>query len=88
MIYIDNNIGVSGAKVHWMRSASGKQHWCRMAIAIMGSYNMTDEKLATISPFDPKFRDNYVEGKGSSKEEALTNMRTEMKVMSDSLWAE
>lgn len=81
------NVGVSGAKIHWMRSKDGKMHWCRMAIAIMGNYNMTPKEIATISPFDPKFHDNYVEGKGSTKEEALANMELEMKGISDSLWA-
>ena len=52
-IHIDKNIGISGAKIHWMRSKCGKMHWCRMAIAIMGRYNMTKEEIATISPFDP-----------------------------------
>lgn len=85
-IHIDKNIGVSGAKIHWMRSKCRKRHWCRMAIAIMGSFNMTDKEISTISPFDPKFNDNYVEGKGKSKEEALENMGKEMNHISDSLW--
>jgi hypothetical protein len=85
-IHIDKNIGVSGAKVHWMRSKYGKMHWCKMAIAIMGSYNMTDKEIATISPFDKKFHDNYVEGKGETKEEALENMQKDMTGIADSLW--
>jgi hypothetical protein len=86
-IHIDKNIGVSGAKIHWMSSKDGrKMYWCKMAIAIMGGYNMTDKEIATISPFDPRFQDNYVEGKGSTKEEAIINMEKEMKSISDSLW--
>ena len=87
-IHIDKNIGVVGAKVHWMRSKDGKKHWCRMAIAIMGTYNMTDKEIETISPFDPEFNDNYVEGKGTTKEEAFANMEKDMESMSDSLWFE
>ena len=86
-IHIDRNIGVSGAKVYWCRSKDGNMHWCKMAIAIMCSYNMTDQEIATISPFDPKFHDNYVEGKGTTKDEALENMQKDMTAIADSLWA-
>ena len=85
-IHIDKNIGVSGAKIHWMRSKCGKMHWCRMATAIMGSYNMTDKEISTISPFDPRFQDNYVEGKGATKEEAIAEMEKDMGRITDSLW--
>jgi len=86
-IHIDKNIGVSGFKIHWMRSKCGKHHWCRMAIAIMGSFNMPYEYIEKTSPFDPDFRDNYVEGKGKTKEEALENMEQDEKGIADSLWA-
>lgn len=86
-IHIDKNIGLSGAKIHWMRSKDGKAHWCKMAVAMMGSFNMTNEEIQTISPFDPKFNDNYVEGKGSTKKEALANMNEDMTELADSLWA-
>lgn len=86
-IHISRNIGVSGHKIHWMRSKCGKFHWCRQAVAIMGSFNMSDEYLRKTSPFDPRFQDNFIEGKGNTKEEALENMNKEMSSMSDSLWA-
>ena len=85
-IHLDKNVGVSGAKIHWMRSKCGQMHWCRMAIAVMGGFNMTQEEIETISPFDPKFHDNYVEGKGKTKEEAMEKMSEEMSVISNSLW--
>lgn len=85
-IHIDQNIGISGAKIHWMRSADGKSHWCRMAVAIMGSFNMPSKEIATISPFDPNFCDNYVEGKGRTKKEALKNMKNSMNELSDMIW--
>ena len=85
-IHIDKNVGLSGTKVHWMRSKCGNKHWCRMAIAIMGSFNMTDKDIKKISPFDPKFNDNYVEGKGATKEEAFANMEGDMTGISDLLW--
>lgn len=82
-----NHVGVSGAKIHWMKSKDGKLFWCRQAIAIMGSFNMPYEEIKKISPFDPKFNDNYVEGKGKTKEEALAQMAKEAGEISDSLWA-
>lgn len=57
-----------------------------MAIAIMGSFNMPYEYIEKTSPFDPDFRDNYIQGKGTSREEALSNMENEEKNISDSLW--
>lgn len=85
-IHIDRNIGTSGAKVFWMRSADGKQHWCKMAISMFGHTNMSIKDFFSISPFDKKFNDNYVEGKGATKEEALANMEAEQKSLTESLW--
>lgn len=81
-----NHIGVSGAKIHWMKSKDGKLFWCRQAITIMGSFNMPYEEIKKISPFDPNFHDNYIEGKGKTKEEALAKMAKEAGEISDSLW--
>lgn len=86
-VHIDNNVGVSGRKIHWMRAKDGSGFWCRMVIAIMGSYNMDEEYHKKHSPFEPYFQDNYVEGKGKTKEEALENMNKDMHVISESLWA-
>lgn len=83
-IHSDSNIGISGAKIHWMRSKDGKLFWCRQAVAIMGSFNFSDSDK--ISPFDPNFHDNYIEGKGKTKEEALSHMQEGAKEISDSLW--
>lgn len=85
-VFIDKNIGVSGAKIHWMKSKDGKLFWCRQAIAIMGSFNMPIEEIERISPFDPNFHDNYIEGKGKTKEEALLQMQKGAEEISDSLW--
>ena len=73
-IHIDKNIGIAGFKVYWMRSKDNKSYWCKRAIAIMGTTNMSIEELESISPFDPKFNDNYVEGKGKTKKEAIENL--------------
>jgi len=85
-VHTDSNIGVSGAKIHWMRSKDGELHWCRMAIAIMGSFNNSDEYIEKTSPFDPQFNDNYVQGKGKTQEEALENMKKDMEGISNSLF--
>lgn len=87
-IHQDKNIGLSDAKIHWMRTKDGKEHWCRMAVAMMGSFNMTEKEIATISPFAPEFNDNYAEGKGSTKELAIAEMEKSMTAISDSFWAE
>ena len=86
MIHIDKNIGLSGAKIYWMRTPDNSEFWCRRAIAFMGSYNMTDKEIATISPFDPRFNDNYSEGKGKTKEEALRNMEKDEAETCNMLW--
>lgn len=87
-LHISNHVGVAGAKIHWMRTKDGKtKYWCRQAIAIMGSFNMPHDYIMNTSPFEPRFRDNYVEGKGNTKEEALEAMNKEKKNLSESLWA-
>ncbi len=86
IVRIDKNIGVKGAKIYWMRSKDGKLFWCRQPIAIMGSYN-SPEQIGKVSPFDPRFYDNYVEGKGTTKKEALAKMELDKQQISDSFWA-
>ena len=76
--------GVSGAKVYWMRSANGKLFWCKMAVAIMGNFN--NENSGSISPFSEDFNDCYVEGRGSTREEAYSNMNLELKNLANMLW--
>lgn len=88
-IHIDQNIGVSGSKVFWCHTVTktGTIYWCRMPIAIFGSFNTDEEYLKKVSPFDPQYQDNFVEGKGSSKEEAEAIMNNNLKEIADSLWA-
>ena len=86
-IHISKNVGVSGSGIYWMRSKDGKQHWCRMPIAIMGNFNTSDEYRKKHSPFEPGYQENYVEGKGNSREEALAKMAEEEKHLADSIWA-
>lgn len=85
-VHIDRNVGVSGERIYWMRAKNGTGYWCRMPIAIMGSYNTDREYRKKTSPFEPGFRDNFVEGKGKTKDEALANMQKEIEDFSNSLW--
>lgn len=48
---------------------------------------MPGEYIEKTSPFEPHFQDNYIEGKGRTKEEAFEKMQQEEKRMADSLWA-
>ena len=87
-IQICKNVGISGLKLHWMRSTSGKKLYkCRRFVAIFGSFNRPIEELRKISPFDPDAQENYVEGVGETKELAIQNMEEEEKSMCDALWA-
>ena len=66
-----------------------EDHWeCRQGFGMFGGQNMTDEQLDKINrdPFHAEFYDNYHFGKGSSKEEALENMKSEMGLMAESIW--
>ncbi len=86
-MHIAKNIGVTSFRVYWMRSKCGKFYWCRKAIAIMGDFNMSYKVVVKMSPFDPNFNDNYVEGKGKTKKEALVNMEKEEENLTNSFWA-
>ena len=86
-IHVDKNIGFSGDKLFWMRSKDGKSFWCRQVIAIMGSYNTSNEYRKKHSPFERGFQDNFIEGKGATKEEAFNNMQKEVEQMAESFWA-
>lgn len=81
------NIGLNPDKVYWMRSATGREFWCRQAVGIFGGFNMSEEQRKRISPFDRRFFDNYVEGKGKTKKEALANMKKQLEDMSNALWS-
>lgn len=89
MNYIScSHIGVSGFKIYWVHNLDNTEFKCRAAIALFGSFNMDMEYLEKTSPFAPDFQDNYVEGKGKTKEEAYLDMYKEMQKTADSLWDE
>lgn len=81
-----SNIGVSGGKVFFKEIDGGFE--ARMAVALFGSYQMSDEELEAIdfNPYHPDFNDNDVSGIGKSKEEAVQAMQKNMSELADSLW--
>ncbi|MBQ4839801.1 hypothetical protein [Pseudoalteromonas luteoviolacea] len=60
----------------------------RQAVAIFGSYQMKESDLEKIgyNPFHECFDDNFVSGKGESKETAIEALKVDAKSMADSLW--
>lgn len=53
----------------------------RCGIALFGHSNNETE-----NPFDENFHDNYVEGKGYTKEIAINKMKENYKEIGNSLW--
>ena len=88
-IHICKNVGISGLKLHWVKSTSGKELYkCRRFIGRMGCFNRPVEELEKLSPFAPDVQENYVEGIGRTKELAIEDMEKEESSMCDALWAE
>lgn len=61
---------------------------CRKFIAFLGSFNNPVELLLKSSPFDPNINENYIEGKGETKEDALLDMQKNMNETMDNFWRE
>lgn len=57
-----------------------------VGIGILGSTNMSLEELRDADPLSEDFRDNIALGEGSTQEEALENMKQNMREIADSLW--
>tara|TARA_Y100001936_G_C16009218_1_gene632551 strand:+ start:392 stop:670 length:279 start_codon:yes stop_codon:yes gene_type:complete len=81
-----SNMGLSGAQVYIEQSNEGFE--ARQAVAIFGSYQMQESDLEKIkyNPFHDDFDDNFVSGKGKSKEAAIEALKADAKSMADSLW--
>ncbi len=86
-VIITNNIGIASERIYWMRTPDNSKFWCRKAVSFFGSYNIDSEDTIVMSPFDPRFRENFIEGKGKTKEEALKNMSNQAANICDMLWA-
>ena len=88
VIYQCSHIGVAGTTpIHVKKNENG--YVARCGISIMGATNMDEAgfKACGYNPFHDKFYDNFLEGKGENKEEALANLKISMKATADSLWA-
>lgn len=81
--------GCSGTTPVWIRVDRDGSFEARVGFALMGMTNMEESEFEACgyNPFHPEFRDNYAIGKGSSEEEALADLESEMKKTGDSLWA-
>ena len=89
VIFKCSHIGVAGTTpVHVKRLDDGTFK-ARCGIAIMGSTNMDEAGFEACghNPFHEKFYDNFAEGDGSTQEEALAALKTDMRQTADSLWA-
>lgn len=81
-----SNMGLSGDKVFINETPDGFE--ARQAIAIFGSYQMSEADLEKIdyNPFHVDFHDNYVSGRGATKEAAIEALKADAKKIADSLW--
>lgn len=87
--FVTRSVGVVGAQPY-VKQLDDKTFEARCAISLMGSYNMKEDELAKIqyNPFHPDFLDNFAQGLGITKEEALKAMDDDCRSISDSLWYE
>lgn len=86
-VYHCEHIGISGTTdVHVQKTED--RYEARMGIALFGMTNMDAEgfELCNSNPFHPKFHDNYVSGKGVTEEEAIENIKNDMKETHKGLW--
>jgi len=60
----------------------------RAGCAIMGTTNMTEEQMNAQgrNPFLDDWHDNFVRGKGDTREAAINAMRNDASSMAESLW--
>lgn len=60
----------------------------RMGFALFGYTNMNEEEFraSQYNPFHADFHDNYAVGKGSTQEEAIADLKRDVKSLHESLW--
>jgi len=88
IIFMCGNIGIVGTTaVHVKKHESGIFE-ARCGFSLMGETNMTSEEFAACGndPFNENFFDNYAIGKGDNQEQAITQLKANMKACADSLW--
>lgn len=76
-----DHVGVSGSTQAFVRKLQDGRYEARMGVALLGSADP-----GTDCPFDEEFNDNYAVGFGASEDEALADMKADVKKLSNSLW--
>lgn len=86
--FVCKNMGLSGAQVVITQTPNGFE--ARQAVALFGSYNMPESELERIlyNPFHEDFNDNFIVGKGATKEEAIKALEADAKRLTESIWQE
>lgn len=79
------SVGVAGTTRIVLKPV-GDEWIARVGVAIMGCTNRPIDELANADPFDPDFRDNFAQGRGKTKEEALQALRTAIADLSKGLF--
>jgi hypothetical protein len=85
-VTVCSNMGLSGAQIFTQATDKGIE--ARQAVAFFGSFQMPESDLEKINynPFHVDFDDNYVSGKGATREIAIQALHLDAKDMADSLW--
>jgi hypothetical protein len=79
------SIGVAGTTRVVLKPV-GDEWIARVGVAIMGCTNRPVEELATADPFDMDFHDNFAQGRGKTKEEALQALKDDIAELSKGLF--
>lgn len=87
VIHQCSHIGVAGTTAVFVKKQADGTFEARVGIAIMGSTNMPWDDLEHANPFDDSFQDNYAVGNGRTEEEALSDLKNDMRKTADSIWA-
>jgi hypothetical protein len=82
-IFHCEHIGVAGTTEIVFKKINN-QWKARMGIAVLGGVNF--EEMIGANPFQKEYHDNYVEGVGETKEEAIENMKKEIENIQKGLW--
>ena len=88
VIYECSNIGIAGTTPVHVKQHDDGAFEARCGFALIGAMNMTEAEFAACNydPFHDKFHDNYAVGKGDNEEQAISQLKANMKATADSLW--
>jgi len=87
IVYKCDHIGVAGTTpCHIQKTEEGYEARIGVALFGMSNFNKEDFERVNYNPFHDEFYDNYCSGKGQTEEEAIEELKADMKDMADSLW--